>query len=183
VAGNTENLQSLPLPLDVNTPSGVLWLNQAAQVSQSALVWLFFQGNDDTSGVAMLRLRDAGKSWVAIPGNTWSTLWLLPGPAGVEQVVEYQYKDQAGNLSSLFSTSIYLDINPALPASSHYLVVKSVFGATGSKISSPNYHLHGTLGQPSTLGGLSSASYRLSSGFWTPQMLPFKLKYLPIVFR
>jgi hypothetical protein len=132
-----------------------------------------------------MQLRDAGGSWTGWQSYDPNVFWQLPNPeTGQTYTVEVQFKDCAGNTSG-YSDAITLDIYPARPASASYRLARSTWGTSGSPASSANYRLQNTLGQPSMIGRVFSASYGLSSGFWGQALSaePQYGVYLPLVIR
>lgn len=166
---------------DATAPTGALTVNQNASVTYATLVRLSPTGSDALSGLAEVRFRDAGGAWSAwVPFGT--TLWQLPGPTGQTFSVEMQVRDRAGNESAVYADNIALNIYPARPASAGYRLARSTWGAAAVERSSAGYRLLSTLGQPSMIGSLTSASYRLTSGYWAGYR-PLRQVYLPLVLR
>ncbi len=94
-----------------------------------------------------MHLRDVGGTWSdwrMYEGASW---WVLPQLTGQTHSVEIQYKDLAGNLSPVYTDSIYLDVYPDRPASQNYRLEKSTFGMGATNAQSNNFQLRGTLSQ------------------------------------
>lgn len=180
-AGNWESERQIAVRIDITSPTGSLAINNGAATAPGVLVQVSPSASDATSGVYQMRLRDAGGSW-----SSWQSydcaFWQLPAVTGSAHTVEIQFKDRAGNLSSVYNRSITLDIYPARPASSNYRLGRSTWGVAPWDRQSSNYRLRGTAGQPSMIGILSSANYRLKSGYWAFPLLERKV-YLPLVLR
>lgn len=66
----------------------------------------------------------------------------------------------------LTSLTAIVSPSPASMTSSSYEISSSVISGGGSKMTSANYTLISTLGQPSPLGLTTSANFELRSGFW-----------------
>lgn len=183
--GNWESPKSVTLNVDTVPPSGSITLNRASPMTFAAVVCARLPANDATSGLTQMQLRDAGGSWTGWQAYDPNAFWQLPNPVtGQTYAVEVQFKDRAGNTSG-YSDAITLDIHPARPASASYGLANSTWGASGSPASSANYQLQNTLGQPSMIGLLSSASHGLSSGFWGQAISagPQYGVYVPLVLR
>ncbi len=176
----------MTLNVDTVPPSGSITLNRDSPATFAALVRANLPAEDATSGIHQFRLQDAGGSWTNWQAYDPNALWQLPNPATDQTyTVQVQFKDVAGHTSGIYSDTITLDINPARPASASYLLARSTWGGSGSSASSANYRLQNTLGQPSMIGRLFSASYGLSSGYWS-QAIPAGAQYgvyLPLVLR
>lgn len=56
-------------------------------------------------------------------------------------------------------------------SSTNYRITSSIISGGGSAVSSTNYHLVSTLGQPSLIGSSSSTGYGIDSGFWYAMQL------------
>lgn len=181
-AGNWESEKQVAIRIDATAPTGSLTLNNGATTTPGVLVQASPSASDATSGLYQMRLRDAGGSWSEWLAYATSTLWQLPAVTGQTYAVEIQFKDWAGNLSPIYSRSITLNIYPARPASSGYRLARSTWGAAPWDRQSANYRLRGTVGQPSMIGILSSANYRLRSGYWAFPLFERKV-YLPLVLR
>lgn len=67
--------------------------------------------------------------------------------------------------------------------SAHYNLEWHVIAGGGQPTSSVNYRVNATVGQGVASPPLvTSASYRLSAGYWFPGIVPWRL-YLPLVMR
>lgn len=180
-AGNLENENRLLLPVDSALPGGSLSLNNGASLSYSSLLWLRAAGSDSLSGPYFFRLRDAGGGWDLRSGKTLSLLWLLPNPTTAQFTIEANSKDQAGNISNMFSAAINLVVYPTSPISANFRLPASTFSAGGGVLGTPSYRLRGSLGQTSPLGRLTSANFILNSGFiltLAPLQRPL---YMPLI--
>ncbi|MGC1376086.1 MAG: CHAP domain-containing protein, partial [Anaerolineales bacterium] len=170
-SGNWENEKSTSFKIDATAPTGSLVIQNGSIQTYSVAVGLNAQGSD-ANGIAGVHFRDAGQTtwsdWVA-PG---STLWQLVGSQGQTASVEAEFKDNAGNLSSVVSDSIVLNFYPARPSSALYKLDRSTFGAVGMSVGSSQYILNGTAGQPSMVGLMQGTNYHLNSGYWAMSLIP-----------
>jgi hypothetical protein len=159
-------------------------LNGGAPSTTGSLVWAFASGSDLTSAPAWLRLRDPGAAWAPVPQASWRTLWLLPANLSSVVRLEAQFKDQAGNISTLYSTPISFNFNLEQPHSSRYRLLNAAFASTSAAPASAGYRLIGGLGQPSPVGAVSSPSFRLESGFWIePPPAAVYRYYFPLLYH
>ncbi len=181
-AGNWEAEKRAYASIDTVAPTGSFTLNSDATTTPSVLVWANPSASDATSGLALMRLRDAGGEWSDWRSYASRALWQLPAVTGNSCTVETQFKDRAGHQSAVYQASILLDIYPDRPSSANYRLARSTWGAAPGDGQSANYRLQGTLGQPSMIGIMSSAHYRLSSGYWLEQGWGYTV-YLPLVLR
>ena len=124
------------------------------------------QASDNASGLAGVQVRDAGGSWSGWSPDFSRLSWVLPAITGQTHTVEVQYKDLAGNVSNVYSDSIFLDIYPDRPSSQNYQLQRSTFGMSATDGQSGNYQLKGTLSQVSAAGYSESTLYKIVSGFW-----------------
>jgi len=166
VAGNMEIEKSTPINIDSVAPTGSLVIQNGSAETYSTTVELNTQGNDSTSGIVVARFRDAGQVTWSIWYAPNFTLWQLIGSHGQTASVEAQFKDYAGNVSVVYSDTIVINLYPARPSSSHYLLQSSTFGAAGMQVNSSQYILNGTAGQPTIIGHMESSNYKLDSGYW-----------------
>jgi len=77
-----------------------------------------------------------------------------------------QFRAEAGNVLSTASAPGTADLILALPSSTNYRIIRSVFSMGGGAKSSASYLLRGTSGQAFATGPRASTSYRLNSGYW-----------------
>ena len=184
-AGNWESEKQVSVRIDTTVPTGSLTINDGAMTAPGVLVRIGPSASDATSGIYQMRLRDAGGSWSDWRSFSSCVLWQLPAITGQFHTVEIQFKDRAGNTSTTYNRSIYLDVYPARPASAGYRLARSTWGTAPWDKQSAHYRLQGTVGQPSMIGQLASAGYRLVSGYWSGQGrvgAPHRV-YLPLVIR
>lgn len=73
---------------------------------------------------------------------------------------------------------------PALNAraGSAYLLRKHTFANAGGRLQGSNYALYATFGQPSVVGPLSGANFKLNAGYLAGNA-PVRKIYLPVVVR
>jgi hypothetical protein len=183
--GNWESTKQVAVPIDATAPTGSLALNDGATSTPGVLIHINPAASDATSGLHQMRLRDAGGAWSTWQAYDAHALWQLPALTGHSHTVEIQIKDVAGNLSTTYEDAILLDIYPQRPASADYRLARSTWGAAPKDGQSTTYRLRGTVGQPSLIGVLSSAGYRLASGYWSGQGQAGTTHrvYLPLVVR
>jgi hypothetical protein len=183
--GNQEREKQLIVGIDDTSPRGSLALNEGAATTDAVITPILIEGYDATSGVASMRLRNAGDDWQAWKPYTPRLLWQLPSVTDRTYTVEIQFKDWAGHTSSVYQDTITLDIYPERPASARYRLARSTWGVAPKDGQSTNYRLWGTAGQPSLIGDLRSTHYRLLSGYWSGQGRAGATRrvYLPTVVR
>jgi len=184
-AGNWESQKQVSIPIDAIAPTGSLTLNGDATSTPGVLVRVTLSASDATSGVHWMRLRDKDGAWSAWQFYASPVSWQLPALTGQSHTVEMQIKDAAGNVSATYEGAILLDIYPARPASSGYRLARSTWGMAPTAGQSAHHRLLGTLGQSSLIGELSSAGYRLWSGYWSGQgrAETARTVYLPLILR
>jgi hypothetical protein len=170
-AGNPSEIITVgPFWFDNVAPTGSLSIQNGSTVTYSTTVDINTQASDSNSQVAAMRFRDGGQaswsSWYSYPSVVY---WTLPNQTGQTLAVDAQFKDYAGNISLVVSDNIQLDIYPAPPSSSEFVVIKSTFGSAGGAASTSNYAMNGTLGQPA-IGSMQSSGYKLYAGYWSVLM-------------
>lgn len=171
-AGNWSPWQILyTLKYDGLVPTGSINLNQGNEITYLTLARTSLSGTDAHSGVASYRMRDGTGTWSDWTPYKNSTLWLLPALTDTQRTVEVQYQDKAGNLSAVYSDSIWLDLYPAMPSSTNFTLNRSTFGVTAFWGNSTHASLFGTMGQPSIAGVSTSSNFKLCSGYWSPACL------------
>ena len=181
-AGNKEAMHRLYIRIDSASPTGSLMINNGATSTPSAWVLLHLGGEDATSGVTQLRLRNSIHPWAAWRPYDKAILWALPAINGSTFTVQVQFKDEAGNLSPVYEQTLMLDLYPQRPASAHYHLSRSTWGSATTQGTTNSYRLNGTAGQLSIAGEMEEANYHLISGFWSPLATSFKL-YLPLILK
>lgn len=182
-AGNWETEKNTVVKIDTTSPTGSFVIQNGSTETYSTTVELNTQGNDSTSGIAAVRFRDAGQvtwsSWYA-PG---SVFWQLIGSNGQTASVEAQFKDNAVNVSAVYLDSININLYPSHPSSSLYILQRSTFGASGMSVSSSQYVLNGTAGQPTIIGYMESSNYKMNSGYWAMNETREYNLFLPLILR
>lgn len=168
---------------DATAPTGSLALNNGDTVTYATLVRLTTTSTDAHSSVGDVRFRDVNGAWSDWQLYSPNLYWQLPGLTGQTLGVEVQYRDRAGNTSSVYRDTIALNLYPARPASTNYRLARSTFGASGATRTSPNYQVWSTLGQPAPIGVMQSIGYRMVSGYWARLEAAQYAIYLPLVIR
>lgn len=140
------------LLIDTASPTGTVAINNGAPMTTSTAVLLRLLANDHGgSGVSQVNLSNDGVDW-----SGWSTLssplpWTLAGGDGVKRTFA-QFRDIAGNISSVTSDTIVLDTTPPLfsnfvvsPALAPTLgtVVTTTFTVSEALQSSPTLKING----------------------------------------
>ena len=99
--------------LDTAPPTGTIFINNNLSVTNSAAVMLALTWSDGAgSGVAQMRFSSDGAHWTPWGEQVAATrAYTLPGPDGYN-TVRVQYRDVAGNRSSVVSDYIRLDRVP-----------------------------------------------------------------------
>ncbi|CAA9544037.1 MAG: hypothetical protein AVDCRST_MAG73-2200, partial [uncultured Thermomicrobiales bacterium] len=105
-AGNVATFRD-GIRLDTVKPSGTVTIDQGATTTASRAVTLTLTATDPTpgSGVAAMRIRNAGGTWSAWQPVATSAPWTLTAGAGGKRV-DVQVRDKAGNVSAVASDSI-----------------------------------------------------------------------------
>ena len=166
--------------IDTQGPVGNLRLNEGDPTAYGSLLRMDYACSDPASGVDRVRLREAGGAWGAWTPVVAPDWWQLPSPVfGKAYTVEAEYQDRAGNLSPVSSAAIILSPYFGRRSSPNYRLQKSTLSASGYSISSADYSLSATLGQPSVTGVINSPEYTLWSGYWTLLVDEYPL-YLPL---
>ena len=168
-AGNWEIIKEKRIPIDTTAPDGSFEINNGSPTTVSSLVTLNLDVTDNLSGVWQAHFRNAGGTWSEWQDFSSFVPWLLSTTPinGQTYTIEAQFRDRAGNLSSVTSKTITLDIYPSHSASAHYQLLKSTWGAAAQTSTSTQYQIQGTLGQP-VIGSQQSPSYHLTIGYWAP---------------
>ncbi|HNT24201.1 MAG TPA: peptidoglycan DD-metalloendopeptidase family protein [Anaerolineales bacterium] len=187
-AGNWSSWQTaFILRYDATAPTGSLLINSDATTSYATLVRLQGAASDAASGINQMRVRDAGGTWYDWQAFLSPMYWLLPATSGQTHTVEIQYRDRAGNLSPVYSDSIFLNVYPDRPSSESYDLLRSTWSASwsGTYPESANYVLKGTFGQPSMVGNMHSSLYVICSGYWSTPCNPTftYTNFLPLITR
>jgi subtilisin family serine protease len=95
--------------VDTLPPTGSVALSGGTLFTSSSAVTLALTATDGGSGVADMRLRNAGEvSWGPWIVHSSEKTWTLP-PGEGSRPVEAQYRDQAGNVSTTYTGGIVVD--------------------------------------------------------------------------
>ena len=107
-AGNNSAVFNDFIRLDATPPTGTININNGALSTTSPSVTLGLTWTDGTgSGVLRMRFSDDGAHWSAWEPPKATRAHTLPGPNGYH-TVRVQYRDGAGNYSSVFNDYIKL---------------------------------------------------------------------------
>ncbi|MGB9911096.1 MAG: LamG-like jellyroll fold domain-containing protein, partial [Microgenomates group bacterium] len=108
VAGN-ERVETVDIFIDTAPPSGSILINSGNEYTSSSEVILTLNASDATSGVSQMIISEnsdfSGSSWESY---TTSKVFSLSSSEG-SKTVYVKFKDNAGNISAVFSDSIILD--------------------------------------------------------------------------
>lgn len=106
-AENTESAKTMTVKIDKTLPTGSVLINSDAAMTNSTSVTLGISATDNLSGVSQIRLSNDNITWslweLYTPTKSWSLL------SSDSMVVYVQLMDTAGNMSSIYSDTIYLD--------------------------------------------------------------------------
>jgi len=96
-----------PVTPDTTAPRGTVKIDGGRAVTTDRTVRLTLRASDPApgSGVASMRVKNAGGAWKAWQPYATSRWWMLSGKAG-KKVVYVQYRDGAGNVSVMAKDSI-----------------------------------------------------------------------------
>jgi hypothetical protein len=114
-AGNVSSTYSDSIILDTVAPVGSILINGGDTYATSAAVTLSLSASDGTSGVDDMRFSNNGTSWSGWDPYDMDKGWTLALGDG-SKMVYVQYRDRAGNVSSMYGDGIILDT--AAPAGS-----------------------------------------------------------------
>ncbi len=94
--------------LDMTAPSGTIMINGGAAYTNSTSVSLSLSASDGLSGVYQMRFSNDNATWSSWEAYGTSKNWTLASGDGTKTVY-VQFSDNAGNISSSFNDTIYLD--------------------------------------------------------------------------
>ncbi len=180
---NWEPVQSVSIKIDTTAPTGSFAIQNGSAAVYSTVVELNTQSSDSTSGPGGVRFRDFGQTTWSDWFTPGSIFWQLIGSNEQTASVEAQFKDNAGNLSAVYLDSININLYPSRPSSSLYILQRSTFGASGMSVSSSQYVLNGTAGQPTIIGHMESSNYKMNSGYWAMNETRVYNLFLPLILR
>ena len=107
-AGNVATAVSDTITVEVNPPLGEIAINDGATWTNQVTVTLTLTATDAGSGVARMRLREAGGVWGSWIAYTAAYSFTLSGGDGTK-TVEVQYEDGYGRQTDTLDDSIVLD--------------------------------------------------------------------------
>ena len=115
LAGNTLNT-AWGFTVDANKPTGSIMINGGDQTTSAARVRLNLEAKDDTTQVTDMIISNDGvfdtEKWESFKSTR--TDWILDNPHKVgNKTVHCMFKDDAGNISTIYKSSINL-ITPAI---------------------------------------------------------------------
>lgn len=169
-AGNQAPWETLfSFHYDAAPPTGTLTANNGQPTTRHAAVPLSLLAQDEGSGATAMRFSADGVQWSTWEAYRPTRMWALLPETGA-QTIYAQIRDAAGNVSDPLSASVRLEIEQARPSSSSYRLASSVIGSGSGSKTSASYQVNGTHGQTTSLGGASSDSYRVRSGFWATSL-------------
>jgi hypothetical protein len=110
-AGNVSSNFTDTILLDTTAPSGSIVINGGAVYATSTSASLSLSATDAGSGVFQMRFSNDNATWSGWEAYAISKAWTLASGDGVKTVY-IQYSDNAGNVSTSFTDTIILDMNP-----------------------------------------------------------------------
>ncbi len=105
---------TLPDRTDVVAPDGTLVANDGAYNTTLKDITLTISGTDSESGCYQISLSNDNVSWSAWEAYATSKSWQIPVGQG-SKTIYLKIKDNAGNVSNLISTTIYLKDDVTAP--------------------------------------------------------------------
>ncbi|MFH0985363.1 MAG: interleukin-like EMT inducer domain-containing protein [Candidatus Omnitrophota bacterium] len=138
-SGN-QTIANWNVTVDTIAPIGAITINGGALYTSSKEVALDLSGADTGSGVNQMRFTiDSGTTWTAWESFAATKGLTLAGADG-DKVIQYQLRDQVGNLSQVYSDSIALKTIPVIQftsatavTNSEYLLTYTVNGTAQSE--------------------------------------------------
>lgn len=151
---------------DGQPPTGTFQINNGSGVAFQVAVQIQLTASDIGSELYQMRVSNDGMNW---PGG-WQELatsfeWILDAVPNITQTVHLEISDYAGNITSLPTQTIQLDLSGGRPRSENYQIFTDVQGRGGGTKASSGYSLNGTTGQVIAGNGTAGQLYRLESGF------------------
>jgi hypothetical protein len=123
-AGNESNLFSSTITLDTTPPSGEAAINGGAKVTSEATVNINLTDGDTEA--AQMRFSSDNIIWTEWEAYKMTKAYTLPGRDG-PKTVYVQFKDEAGNESTLFISTIMLDTSGVMTIS----IISAVTNTSG----------------------------------------------------
>lgn len=106
-AGNTESAKTMTVKIDKTPPSGSILINSDAIMTNTTAVTLDLSASDNLSGVSQMRLSNDNITWSIWEPYTPTKSWILS--SADPMTIYAQVRDAAGNMSDIYSDTIYLD--------------------------------------------------------------------------
>ncbi|MBN1656953.1 MAG: hypothetical protein JXA93_01055 [Anaerolineae bacterium] len=153
------------LAYDGAPPTATVIANYGLTVTHQTDIHLSILSDDEGSGVVQMRLSNDGSRWADWTDILTETLWQIPALGRRTHTVYLQVADAAGNLSSVVSDTVYLDVNPPRPQSDNYWLWNNQMASGSGVITSTNYNAHATVGQSTNTQVAASPNYLLQTGF------------------
>ena len=151
---------------DSTPPTATIAINNGAATTYQTSVQVHLSAEDVGSGVADVRLSHNGFAWADWQPYADVVAWGLPALNRREIPVYAQVRDRAGNLSSVVSATIMLDLYPVAPHSAGFRICADVINVGGSVgLTSTGFSLISAIGQPWQTGPVTSTSRQGASGF------------------
>lgn len=109
--GNQTATVSDTIVLDTVAPTGAILIAAGAEYVSSSTVTVAIDGTDATSGVAEVRLSNDQVDWTGWSPYAASLSWPLETGEGARTVYA-EFRDGAGNVSSVVSDTVIVEISP-----------------------------------------------------------------------
>ncbi len=107
-AGNISTNVSDTIMLDQTKPTGTISINSGAASTNSTAVTLSLSASDNSGTVSTMRFSNDNVTWSAWSTYSVTKAWTLTAGAGTKTVY-VQFKDAAGNLSTVVNDTILLN--------------------------------------------------------------------------
>ena len=162
--GLLSQLSTYVLNFDGAPPSLTLTANYGLPVVRQTIVHLAMGYSDLGSGVDGVRLSTEGQVWTDWLSPTQEIQWEIPSVGRRSYSIYAQAHDLAGNVSSVVSKTVYLDINSPFPQSSNFFLWNSLMSSGGGHLQSSAWQQQVSVGESLESRPLSSEKYRLNGG-------------------
>ena len=142
---------------DVTLPKGTITINSNAVYATTATVTLNLTATDAGSGVSQMQFSNDNKTWSNLEAFSVTKAWTVAAGDGTKTVYA-RFKDNAGNLSTVYSDAIILDTTP--PSNGSIIIDKNAAKTTNGKVTL-------TLSAKDAVSGLSKMQFSNDNVTWT----------------
>lgn len=152
---------------DTQSPDGTLTVQGDVDTVQTLPIYLSITPVvDGGSPISMMRFSKDGEVWLDWEPFATTRFWQLEDESQ-PQTIYAQIQDASGNLSTVMTTTVQVDLTLQQPYGAGFTISCSTFAMSAGTQTGSSYTVHSTVGQPYETGQMQGGNYQVKSGYWS----------------